>query len=267
MGRSQMAGGCPRLTSLMGPALVCSFLVAVSPCPGSAQVERWTLERTVTVGDALDPETGLTLVEDVIVQGDRLLVAQPLERRLRVFSLAGRNRQAWERAFGTLEFFPPVGDVQAGTDGTTWLLVRTGRGFVRVAGAGRIRPDGMADGSPGSRRASNGCRPAAAVHHRTCRIDRGWLAVPRLDTLGVGDNRRKAHPPGRPGGMSAVLSTDCRPARLPAGPACTKPPASVFFVRKSPTPGQPGPPRPKEPPCPSENEPSGASPFTMSTGS
>lgn len=73
--------------ALMGAALAC--FCAASPLPASAQLERWTLERTVTIGDAFDPETGLTRVGRVIVQGDRLLVAQPLEHRLRVFSLTG----------------------------------------------------------------------------------------------------------------------------------------------------------------------------------
>ena len=77
------------MVTLAGAALGCSCLVVALPCPGSAQTERWTLERTVTIGDALDPETGLTLVGGVIVRGDRLLVAQPLEKRLRVYSLAG----------------------------------------------------------------------------------------------------------------------------------------------------------------------------------
>lgn len=31
-----------------------------------------------------------------------------------------------EAAYRNLEFFPPVGDVQVGADGSTWLLVRTG---------------------------------------------------------------------------------------------------------------------------------------------
>lgn len=82
MSRSEIAAG-----ALMGAALA-SFCAA-SPLPASAQLERWTLERTVTIGDAFDPETGLTRVGRVIVQGDRMLVAQPLEHRLRVFSLTG----------------------------------------------------------------------------------------------------------------------------------------------------------------------------------
>ena len=73
--------------ALMRAALAC--FCATLPVPASAQLERWTLERTVTIGDAFDPETGLTLVTGVIVQGDRLLVAQPMEQRLRVFSLTG----------------------------------------------------------------------------------------------------------------------------------------------------------------------------------
>ena len=72
---------------MMRVVLVC--LCAASPLPASGQPERWKLERTVTIGDALDPETGLTLVGGVIVRGDRLFLAQPFEKRLRVYSLAG----------------------------------------------------------------------------------------------------------------------------------------------------------------------------------
>ena len=73
--------------TLMRAALAC--FCAVSPLPASAQLEQWTLERTVTIGDAFDPETGLTRVGDVIVMGDRLFVTQDLERRVRIFSLTG----------------------------------------------------------------------------------------------------------------------------------------------------------------------------------
>ena len=89
MSRSEMAGGGPRLATLVGAALGCLWHVAASPCPGSAQLERWTLERTITIGDHSDPEVGLTRVGDVIVVGERLFVAQPREQRLRIFSLAG----------------------------------------------------------------------------------------------------------------------------------------------------------------------------------
>ena len=68
-------------------ALAC--FCAATPLPASGQLEQWTLERTTTIGDAFDPETGLTLVGDVIVMGDRLLLTQPLERRVRRFSLTG----------------------------------------------------------------------------------------------------------------------------------------------------------------------------------
>ena len=78
-----------RLATMAVAALGCSCLVAASPCPGSAQVERWTLERTVTIGHHSDPELGLTWVGDVIVDGDRLFVAQRREQRLRIFSLKG----------------------------------------------------------------------------------------------------------------------------------------------------------------------------------
>ena len=73
----------------LAAALGCSCLVAASPCPGSTQLERWTLERTVTIGDHSDPELGLTWVGDVIVNGERLFVEQPDEERFRIFSLAG----------------------------------------------------------------------------------------------------------------------------------------------------------------------------------
>ena len=73
--------------ALMHAGVAC--FCAATPILASAQLEQWKLERTVTIGDALDPETGLTLVGDVIVMGDRLLVAQPWERCLRVYSLAG----------------------------------------------------------------------------------------------------------------------------------------------------------------------------------
>lgn len=36
------------------------------------------------------------------------------------------RRQAWDRIFGRLEFFPPVSDVKLGADGTTWLRLLTG---------------------------------------------------------------------------------------------------------------------------------------------
>ena len=74
---------------LAGAALGCSCLVAASPCAGSAQLERWTLERTITIGDHSDPELGLTWVGDVIVNGERLFVEQSDEERLRIFSLTG----------------------------------------------------------------------------------------------------------------------------------------------------------------------------------
>ena len=75
--------------TLMRAVLALACFCAASPLPASGQLERWTLERTLTIGDALNGETGLTLVGDVILLGDRLLVAQPREQRLRVYSLAG----------------------------------------------------------------------------------------------------------------------------------------------------------------------------------
>ena len=89
MSRSEIARGGRRLATLAGAVLGCSGLIAASPCPGNAQVERWTLERTITIGDRSDPESGLTRVGDVVVVGERLFVAQRREQRLRIFSLAG----------------------------------------------------------------------------------------------------------------------------------------------------------------------------------
>ena len=86
-GGSRHTASSRRSMALMPAALAC--FCAASPLPASGQLERWTLERTVTIGDAFDQETGLTLVGDVIVVGDRLLVAQPWERRIRVYSVAG----------------------------------------------------------------------------------------------------------------------------------------------------------------------------------
>lgn len=88
--RSDTAPGRDRATTLHGRVLVCTGLLAASPCVATAQVEQWTLERTVTIGETLDdPETGLTWVGDVVVFDERLFVAQPRERCLRIFSLAG----------------------------------------------------------------------------------------------------------------------------------------------------------------------------------
>lgn len=90
MSRYEIAAGVgPCLATLAAAVLGCLCLVAALPCPGSAQLERWTLERTVTIGDQSDPELGLTWVGDVIVDGERLFVAQPDEARLRIFSLSG----------------------------------------------------------------------------------------------------------------------------------------------------------------------------------
>ena len=76
-----------RSEPLVGVALAC--LSAASPLSATAQPEQWTLERTVTIGSVFDAGTGLTAVGGVIVEGDRLFVAQPYEQRLRVFSLTG----------------------------------------------------------------------------------------------------------------------------------------------------------------------------------
>ena len=76
-----------RSDALVGAALAC--LSAASPLSGTGQPEQWRLERTVTIGSVFDAESGLTAVGGVLVEGDRVFVAQPYERRLRVFSLTG----------------------------------------------------------------------------------------------------------------------------------------------------------------------------------
>ena len=139
MSRSEISGGGLRSVTLAGAALGCSCLVVASPCPGSAQTERWTLERTVTIGDHSDPELGLTRVGDVFVVGERLFVAQRREQRLRIFSLAGdfigflggrgegpgefsdvsgtgvRDGLVWvfDRLLGRLQYFDPDGRYQS----------------------------------------------------------------------------------------------------------------------------------------------------------
>ena len=89
MSRSEIVRGSPGFGVLARAAFGCLCLVAASPCPGSAQLERWTLERTITIGHHSDPELGLTRVGDVVVFGERLFVAQRRDHGLRVYSLAG----------------------------------------------------------------------------------------------------------------------------------------------------------------------------------
>ena len=78
-----------RETSITVRAALACLVVVASPIPGTAQSERWTLERTIMIGSALDPDAGLSQVGNVLVDGDRLLVAQPLEQRVRIFSTEG----------------------------------------------------------------------------------------------------------------------------------------------------------------------------------
>lgn len=84
----QHARGGRRPDALVGAALAC-LAAAASPLSVTGQPEQWTLERTVTIGSAFDAGTALTPVGGVIVEGDRLFVAQPWDRRLRVYSLTG----------------------------------------------------------------------------------------------------------------------------------------------------------------------------------
>ena len=68
---------------------LCVAAGTILPLPVSAQLERWTLERTLVIGDAMDEERGLTRVGSVAVAGDRLHVGQPQESRIRVFTTDG----------------------------------------------------------------------------------------------------------------------------------------------------------------------------------
>ncbi len=62
---------------------------AAEPAAVWSQVPTWILERGATIGDALDAERGFSSVGDVIVDGDRILVEEPLEHRIRVLSVDG----------------------------------------------------------------------------------------------------------------------------------------------------------------------------------
>ncbi|MCE2397630.1 MAG: hypothetical protein J4F34_01095 [Gemmatimonadetes bacterium] len=117
------------MTISAGVALGCSCLVAASPCVGSAQVERWTLERTVTIGDHGDPELGLTRVGDVIVVGERLFVAQRREHLLRIFSLAG----------DFLGFLGGQGEGPGEFSEVNWIGVRDGLVWVSDRLTGRVQ--------------------------------------------------------------------------------------------------------------------------------
>ena len=64
-------------------------LAALTPDPAAPQAERWTLGRSVVIGDAMDEERGLTRVGSVAVAGGRLYVGQPQESRIRVFTDEG----------------------------------------------------------------------------------------------------------------------------------------------------------------------------------
>ena len=66
-----------------------AVLCAAAPPTVAEQVERWTLEQTLVIGEAMDEERGLTRVGSVAVAGDRLYVGQPQESRIRVFTTEG----------------------------------------------------------------------------------------------------------------------------------------------------------------------------------
>ena len=101
--------------------VVLAFFCAAVPFPASGQLERWTLERTITIGKALGSEAGLTWVGGVIVRDNRLIVAQPQERRLRVFSLTGDFLGFIGRAGEGPGEFREVGGMGLLADGRLWV--------------------------------------------------------------------------------------------------------------------------------------------------
>ena len=68
---------------------VCCAFTMAEPAAALGQVPQWTLERVVTMGDALDAEAGFSSVGTVIVDGERILVEESREHRIRVFSVDG----------------------------------------------------------------------------------------------------------------------------------------------------------------------------------
>ena len=87
--RSGLIARCASPVYLRG-VLVLFALAWPTPSPGS-QIEPWNLVPSVKIGEALDAETGLTRVGHVVHDRDRILVSQPDEHHLRVFSRDGRS--------------------------------------------------------------------------------------------------------------------------------------------------------------------------------
>ena len=77
----------------------CAFTMA-EPAAALGQVPQWTLERVVTMGDALDAEAGFSSVGTVIVDGERILVEESREHRIRVF-FGRRHASGFHRRSGT----------------------------------------------------------------------------------------------------------------------------------------------------------------------
>lgn len=57
--------------------------------PAHGQIREWTLERGVTIGSVDDPVYGLSAVEQVLADAERVFVLQPQDGKVRVFSHAG----------------------------------------------------------------------------------------------------------------------------------------------------------------------------------
>ena len=90
---SQFTESCSASSRDASPVSVRSVLVlSALAWPASAlggQVAPWTLVPSVKIGEALDAETGLTRVGHVVHDRDRILVSQPDEHHVRIFSRDG----------------------------------------------------------------------------------------------------------------------------------------------------------------------------------
>ena len=166
-----------RLAILAGAAaLGCSCFVADSPRAGSARHDRWTLERTITIGDASDPEMGLTRVGDVVVHGERLFVVQGREQRVRIFSLAG-------------DFLGFLGGPGEGPGEFRWMNgmgVRDGLVWVSDHHMGRVQHfDAEGRYASSTRIRGHPTLPMGSVHVRALLADGSMLVRIQLDVVAL----------------------------------------------------------------------------------
>lgn len=150
--------------------LVVFSVLALAPPPG-AEAQEWTLERELTIGEALGAESALTPVAGVALDGrDRVYVGQPMDRLIRVFSSDGRFlREIGARGRGpgevqSLSSFDLLGDSlwisDLGQDRISWFSLggelldtrpwrlRLGNGATRRGVPEQILRDGYAVAAP-----------------------------------------------------------------------------------------------------------------------